>query len=120
MINLPGLQAIVNQFMVTPVTIQHLSASAQDPGNRTGDDILGYEPTTTDHLGWFVDKGTRTFSQGGGMSVVADEPTLRLPVGTDIKPRDKVLIGANWWAVIDASGDETWPVMMKVEIARLK
>jgi hypothetical protein len=118
-IDLVGLQAIVNGFMTAPVTIKHYqSAAAQDPTNRTGDNEVTFG-ATTNTTGWFVDAGTRTF-QGGSMVLVADRPTLRVPVGTDIKAHDEVQVNGSWWVVIDASTDDTWPVMTKAELVRVE
>lgn len=119
-INMPWLQGIANGLMRTAVTIYHINAPGQDTSNRTGDDIVTFSDQTTSVMGWFVDKGTHAFSTGGGMSQVVDEPTLRVPVGTDIKSRDEVVINGDRWVVIDASADETWPVFVKAELARIE
>lgn len=120
MIDLGALQGIVNNFMQTPVVIRHRATDVKDPGNRAGDMDAEWDTTTTSVMGWFVDKGTRSFSSVGGMSAVVDEPTLRVPVGTRIGPRDEVTINGNTWTVVDASNDETWPVMVKAELTKIK
>lgn len=120
MIDLTGLQGIANSFMRTPVTIRHRAAPAKDASDPTGDNTVAYDIVETMTYGWFVDKGTMSFSADGSMSVTTDEPTLRVPVGTVIGPRDKVLIGANWWTVVDASADDTWPVFTKVQLVRIE
>jgi hypothetical protein len=118
-IDLAGLQSIVNGFMQTPITISHFqTAPAQDPSNRTGDNVVTFSGTT-DTMAWFVDVGTKVFS-GGTMVSVTDRPILRVPVGTDIKAHDEVLLGGEWWTVLDASTDETWPVMVKVGLVRIE
>lgn len=121
-LDLAGLQAIAESYMNATITIRHRSAAAQDPGDRTGDNTVAYDTIQTENVkGWFVDKGTRSFSRDGSMSVITNVPLLRVPVGTDIKSRDEVLInGSKWWTVVDASGDETWPVWLKCELARIE
>jgi hypothetical protein len=54
------------------------------------------------------------------MSIVADRPTLRVPVGTRIDSRDEVLLHGRWYVVVDASDDETWPVMLKCGLTRIE
>ncbi|HEX5016517.1 MAG TPA: hypothetical protein VFX15_02900 [Actinomycetes bacterium] len=119
-IDLGPLQALAEQFMQSEVEIEHRSAPAQDPGDRTGDNTVSYETSTTTTKGWFVDQGTHTFS-GGRMVEVTDRPLLRVPVGTEIAKGDRVTInGGDTWTVVDASSDETWPVMVKVELVRIE
>lgn len=120
MIDMAELQAIANSFMVTPVTIRHRRPIDKDPENRTGDEIVEWETTTTEAMGWFVDEGTHRFTQQGGFQSVTDRPVLRLPVGTDIDVRDEVTINGSPWTVVDARSDETWPVMIKAEIVRVE
>ena len=119
-IDLSYLQPLVNQFMTTPIAIKHRMDPAKDPGNRTGDNTIEFEPELTYTNGWFVDQGARSFDQTGAMSIVADRPTLRVPVGTRVETRDEVLLNGGWWVVSDASTDDTWPVMLKVGLARIE
>lgn len=118
-IDLGPLQALGNKFLRTDVVIEHRAVSAKDPSDRTGDNTITYETTTTTVKGWFVDRGTHTFS-GGRMVEVTDRPLLRVPVGTEIGPRDRVTIGGQAWKVVDASSDETWPIFTKVELVRIE
>jgi len=120
-IDLAGLQGIAESFMTTTVAIKHRATAAKDPGDRTGDNTITFEATLTEGVsGWFVDKGTRSFSRDGAMSVVTDVPLLRVPVGTDVAGRDEVRINGNWWVVVDVSNDETWPIWLKCELARIE
>lgn len=120
MIDLGSLQEIVNSFMETDVIIRHRSPTANDPSNRTGDDIVTFDTTTVAVKGWFVDPSTTRFTSAPGMSGVTDRPTIRLPVGTVIDSRDEVTINGDTWTVVDASSDETWPVMLKVSLVKVE
>jgi len=120
MIDLAGVQAIANRYMLADVVITHKAAQALDPTNRTGDNIVTFEVPPTVTKGWFVDRGTHTFA-GSRQVTVTDRPTLRVPVGTRIEKQDEVTInGGNTWVVADASNDETWPIWIKAELVRIE
>lgn len=120
MINLPNVQAIANGYMTSTVVINHKTAPAMDPSDRTGDHLVTFTSPPTTTRGWFVDRGTHTFSGGRGV-FVTDRPTLRVPVGTPIHKQDEVTIdGGHTWVVVDASSDETWPIWTKAELVRIE
>jgi len=111
-------QSLANSMMTTPVTIRHRAAPGKDPTNKSGDDIIEFDPVTTSAMGWYVSSLTKSFTQDGAMSTVTEQDIIRFPVGTDVKERDEILLAGEWWIAADASQDETWPAMVKVSIVR--
>lgn len=117
MIDLSGLQAIANGFMTADVTITPYAGVGAD---RTGDDVEQFDTPVTGIKGWIVNEATKTFSSGGAMEAVVDQTTLRVPIGTAIKSKDQVTVGTSTWTVVDTSNDETWPVMLKAQLAEIE
>lgn len=111
-------QTLANRFMDTPVVIRHRKPGDKDDENPYGDDTSEFEATTTTINGWFIDPTSASFASVGGMSASVDKPTLRVPVGTVVGPRDQITINGNVWIALDASTDETWPAMTKVPLVR--
>lgn len=110
-------QTLANKYMDTPVVIKTRLPADKDDENPYGDDTSEYETVTTTVMGWFIERSS-AFADTGGMSTAVIKPTLRLPVGTTIKTRDQVQFNGNWWTVIDASSDDTWPAMLKVDLVK--
>ena len=77
-----------------------------------GDDEYDRDPNVIGStLGWLHSKPTREMTQDGGI-VTVNTYRLNLPVGTDIRPRDRCLINDNIYVVVDTTADETWPTML--------
>lgn len=116
---LTGMQQIANGFMIDTVTITLRAAPAKDPSNPFGDEDILYESTSVTVPAWIVSPFTKSLDDQGGMSVVVDLATLRVPVGTVITRGAKVVHrGDEFFVVGDPSSDETWPAMVKVAISR--
>lgn len=116
---LAGVQAIAESFMIDEVTLTVRKPADNDDENPFGDDTPEYETTTVTVPAWIVSPSTRSLDDQGGMNVVVDTATLRVPVGTVINRGTKVLHnGVEFRVVGDPSDDESWPAMIKVAIAR--
>ena len=111
-------QSVANGFMDQPVTIRHKLPFEKDPEAPYGDDTIKFEDETTTVLGWMVSNLTKSLDQAGGMADVAEQNTVRLPVGTRVNTGDELTIADETWTVIDTSSDETWPAMLKASLQR--
>ena len=115
-----AFQSLAEQYMETPVIIQRRQDAAKDPGDRTGDNTVNWEVSTTTVMGWFVDAGAQAFQTDGSMRVITDRPQVRLPMDTAIDTGDKVTIGGREFAVADVTHDETWSVWIKAMLTRIE
>jgi hypothetical protein len=117
---LPGIQAIANSFMIDDVTIINRLPPDKDDENPFGDDTPEYQTTSTTVKGWFVGPTTMSLREDGGMSVIVNQDTVRLPVGTVVGRGSKIILHGDEYKVTgDPSDENTWPAMISVPVSRI-
>jgi hypothetical protein len=111
---LAALRGVIETGMITDVSI--LSRSTAD--NAYGDDQSESWAATTTVKGWLrtVPEGTIDIISG----VQADVSIYRLfvPVGTDIKNNDRVMIDGRRFIVTDTNVESTYKVALKCSLRR--
>ena len=108
---LAEIQKVAATGFKTPVTIKRATISS----NELGDDLVGTLATIIELKGWLHSTPIAEPTMDGGV-VTANTYRLNLPVGTDVRPRDHVFIGASEYVVTDTTADETWPAMLNCSL----
>lgn len=66
--------------------------------------------------GWLHSTPTPVATIDSGQEITVNTYRLWLPVGTDIRPRDRVQIGSNTYVVSDTTADSTWPALLSCSL----
>ncbi len=111
-------QGLANSMMETPIIVSNRTAPAKDPSNPNGDDLVSFEEPSFTVLGWFVSSLSKSVTSTGGMDVVVEQDTVRVPVGTDIRSGARVTIRGQDWTALDTSDDDS--VTSGLDVAQLK
>lgn len=125
-----GEEGMTAEFVVTRSErdpIVDPTAPGYSPSTDYGDDTSGaYEPVdgalqpvgaTT---GWLVSRLVSNVSTGQGQVTTVDLHVLRMPWGTDVRPRDVVVssdTGSEYF-VVDTNGDDTWAEWLQANVRR--
>jgi hypothetical protein len=111
---LSALQGLAAKQFATSFTVRRTTYGS----DVLGDDATDPAPATIGTFkGWLHSAPTAEASLDGGAALVTSNTyQLGCAVGTDIRPRDFVTIGANTYVVTDTTADETWPVMLNVSL----
>ena len=111
---LSEVQKVAELGMVTPVTIYRRTPVA--PGADYYDDRLTYVLLRTVN-GWLHSQPTPIAGIDADSSIVTTTTfRLFLPVGTDILPGDRVVIGSRQFTVSDTTAESTWPALLAVSL----
>lgn len=79
-----------------------------------GDDAADTDPATVGTVyGWLASGPVPEAVMDGGV-VTVNTVRFDCPVGTDIRPRDWLAIGARTYIVSDTTSDETLPITLSV------
>lgn len=107
--------------MTTDVTIRTIGAYAADDTNPFGDDDLTVGEAYADVTvkGWVIANMGRDFEEDGSRIVAVHDLTLRVPVGTAIKERDRVFIDGTEYVVAESNTEDTWPEWTECYIKRV-
>lgn len=114
---LEALRGVIESGMETTVTILRRTSS----DNPYGDDQTdAYTPQSATVKGWLrtVPEGTIDVVSG----VMADVSIYRLfvPVGTDIRNGDRLMIEGRRYTVTDTNKESTYQVALKCSLRRLE
>jgi hypothetical protein len=117
-----AIQTVGESGMTADVEIFHESI---DLGLDLTDDEYGSKATieevsSTAVKGWLVGRWSDTRNQNGGDIDTTGVYRLRLPVGTEIAPGDRVDISSNSYSVIDVGNDQTWQEWLTCVLRRSK
>jgi V8-like Glu-specific endopeptidase len=122
-----GESGMTTLFVIKRASVITTDHVAYDAAYDYGDDELtDFDPVyqTEDEVtqvsGWLVSRLVSDPTTGQGQLATVDLHTLRLPVGTDIRPNDiaaRVDNGAEY-VVIDTNSDDTWPEWLKANVRR--
>jgi len=108
--------------MQTPVQILRGDPST---GLELTDDPYGSSPGTPEAVtppmgvtvkGWLHSTPTPTQTVDHGREITINTYRLWVPVGTDILPRDRVVIGTQTYIVTDTTADSTWPAVLNCSL----
>ena len=106
-------------FQITCI-VHHRTDATADPSNPYGDDTVTYKTTTTAVKGWLAPTDTTDFSMGVAQIISEGNYVLRIPVGTDVEPRDTVDILGHSYAVSESTTEQTWPEWLNVRLRRIQ
>lgn len=109
-----GLRRIAERALETDVTIQRRTTT----DSAYGDNDTEVFTTTETLKGWLRSMPEDMVQVSYGQTQVPASHRLFLPVGTDIRPYDKVLIGGTAFKVIDTSQESTYRVLLRVMLRK--
>lgn len=125
---LASIRELGESMMTTEVTILRssvvtTSSPEYDPAYDYGDDevtdpevVEQADEVETTH-GWFVSTLQEQMDADIDISTQSQH-VVRLPVGTDVRPKDFIRANGLDYVVIDANEDDTWPEWLKVTVRR--
>lgn len=119
---LAAIQSVGEQGMTSDVEIFRESV---DLGLDLTDDEYGSKATiatvaSSTVSGWLVGRWSDVRNSGVGDMDTTTVYRLRLPVGTEISPGDRVVISGNSYSVIDVGNDQTWQEWLTCVLRRSK
>lgn len=122
---LRAVQDVAKMGMQTDVTIYRRSTTTglemtDDPyGSSVSYAELPETATTTSTVkGMFHEVNVPSTDVDSGQLVVVSHFRLWVPVGTDIRPGDQVVIDGNTYQVSDTTADTTWPPFLECSLRR--
>jgi len=115
-----SIQRLGEQSFKIEVEVQHKLPFEKDDSNPMGDSVLTYKSVTTKVKGWLVPDLDRALSVGVAQVISAGDFRLRLPVGTDVEPGDRVIVSGLSYAVTDSSTEQSWPEWITVRMRRIQ
>lgn len=109
-----AIRALGELGMSTPITVQrYLGVEDYDPDEHpfgADDDATEqFEDPGTETVGWLRSNMGRDLDEDGSRVVAVSDFTLRVPVGTVIGPRDRVVISGVAYTVMETNTEDTWP-----------
>jgi hypothetical protein len=117
---LAAVQKVGQNAMTVSADIYKRLAYAGDDDNPYGDDTVRYAATATRVKGWVVPLLGGGFTLSAAQVISVGEFGLRVPVGTDIQPGDRVVIGGKSHSVTDTTVEQTWPEWTTARLRRVK
>lgn len=116
---LRAVQKIAELGMVSTVKIQRRVVGTPTlEANDYGDDEVTYQPATktTTVKGWLSSKPADMPSEENGAITTVNTYRLFVPVGTDLRPGDKVTVGDRDFTVVDTTAESTWPALLAASL----
>jgi hypothetical protein len=111
---LTGMRRIANRYMVTPISIQRRVLGDSVMGDK---DQVTYA-TVASLKGWFYSRPTPVADAATGQLTTVNTYRLLVPVGTDIRAGDLVLVGTDTYVVSDTTGESTWIAYLNVSLRK--
>lgn len=109
-----ALQEVALLGMKTPITIQRKSTSDTDYG-----DLEEVTYTTVSSVkGWFYSTPTPTRDVDTGSVVTANTYRLFVPIGTDVRDGDQILVGSETYIVSDTTKESTWTALLTCSLRK--
>jgi hypothetical protein len=112
---LAAMRAPIEEAFTTEATIKRITVGS----DVLGDDAVGDPVTIGTVKGWLSSAPTSEPTLDSGSLATVNTFRFDVPVGTDIKPRDQLVIGGNTYVVSDTTADETIPLCLSCSL-RLK
>ena len=117
---LKAVQQIAMRGMQSDVEIFRRTDSTSAGENAYGDDALTWIETGESRVanvkGWLYSTPTPVQEVDSGSVVTVNTYRLYVPVGTDVKPGDRVVIGSEEFTVSDTTCESTWPALLNVSL----
>ena len=113
-----AIQKVGRSAMTVVCSIYKREAYGADDSNPYGDDTVTYAVTSTDVDGWLVPASKADFSVSVAQVLSARSFIVRMPVGTDIGPGDKVVIAGDTYYVSESTVDQSWPEWTTANLRR--
>jgi hypothetical protein len=115
-----AIQDLAVEWLRTPVTIYTRLPLVSEADAPFGDDMVSYDPKPVTVMAWLTRDTTKAFMTDAAAVVTSMTFTLRVPFGTLLSSGDKIVIGPDTYAIVDALHEATWPIwevcsMRKVE-----
>lgn len=115
---LASIQKIGQSAMTVSCAIYKRQPYAHDDSNPFGDDTVTYADTPTVVNGWLAPSDSVDFSMDIMQVIASGNFILRVPVGTDIEPRDKVTIDSKDYFCSESTTEESWPEWITARLRR--
>lgn len=115
-----AIRSLGEQGMTVDVTItRHVASDSSDESNPFGAADPTFTTTSRTVKGWLVSQMDRNFDEDGGRIVAVHDLNLRVPVGTVVDARDRIVIAGAEYVVMESNSDDTWPEWTEVYLKKL-
>jgi hypothetical protein len=111
---LAGLREVAESGMTTPATVQRRVSVADADGQHSFWTDLG------SITGWLYSTPTPMITVNAGEQVTVNTYRWFCPVGTDLRPGDKLTIGGSEYTVSDTTAESTWLPLMNCSLRRIE
>lgn len=111
---LAALQKVALLGMQTPVTIQRRSFADTPYGDS---EEVSFAAVGT-ALGWFHSTPTPVATIDSGSVVTVNTYRLFLPVETDVRDGDQILVGTATYVVTDTTKESTWKPLLNCSLRK--
>lgn len=108
------LQVWAEVGMNDTITIQRPTQTDSSFGD---DEVVTYTTVGTSKA-WFRSTPTPVATADTGVLITVNTYRLLVPVGTDILPKDQVLVGGDTYLVTDTNAESTWKPSTRVSLRR--
>ena len=109
-----ALQEVALLGMKTPITIQRKVTSDTDYGDLEN---VSYS-TVASVKGWFYSTPTPTRDVDTGSVVTANTYRLFVPIGTNVRDGDQILVGSEIYTVSDTTKESTWTALLTCSLRK--
>jgi hypothetical protein len=117
---LSAIQRVGQKTFTLNCTIYKRQPFAFDDSNPYGDDTVTFATVGTKVNGWLVPSSTTDFMMDIAQIISSGNSVLRVAVGTDIEPGDKVVIGTDTYYCSESTVEQTWPEWITVRLRRVQ
>jgi hypothetical protein len=117
---LRAIQAIGQKMFIVYADIYNKLPFAFDDSNPYGDDTVVYSDTPIRVKGWLHHiNAANDMMINVGQVVSVEHAELRVPVGTNVKPADKVVIAGDEFKCTEALSEQSWPEWLVLRLTRI-
>lgn len=117
---LQAIQRIGEQSFKVACTLQKRLPFGKDTSNPYGDSDPSFSTATSAFKGWLVPMDNVDFALGVAQIMSAGNFRLRVPVGYDPEPGDKITISGEVYYVSESTVEQTWPEWITVRVRRIQ
>lgn len=112
---LAAVQEVALRGMQTQVTIKRRVTVDSDYGD--GESVT-YQTVVATTKGWFYSRPTPVQDDDSGSLTTVNTYRLYLPVGTDVRVGDLVIVGQTAYVVSDTTAESTWLALLNVSLRK--
>ena len=117
---LQAIQKVGQKTFTVSADIYKRQPFAFDDSNPYGDDTVTFATTATRVSGWLVPVDTIDFTLDISQIISSGNAVLRVPVGTDVEPGDKLVIASDTYYCSESTTEQTWPEWTTVRLRRIQ